>query len=75
MTQPLENRISALEARLEFQDETIAALNEALVVQQQRYFELDRAFKLLTRRLREQNIAESSYVTLDAKDEPPPPHY
>ena len=54
MTQPLENRISALEARLEFQDETIAALNEALVVQQQRYFELDRAFKLLTRRLREQ---------------------
>ena len=75
MTDVLETRISALEARLEFQDETIAALNEALVVQQKRYFELDRAFKLLTKQLREHNAAQGDAFALDAKDEPPPPHY
>ena len=63
-------RIAALEARLEFQDETISQLNDALVVQQQRYFELDRTLKLLFNQLREQSFAPDAPA-----NEPPPPHY
>jgi SlyX protein len=62
-------RIAALEARLEFQDETISQLNDALVVQQQRYFELDRTLKMLIRQLKEQSLAPD-----EVQDEPPP-HY
>jgi SlyX protein len=63
-------RLAALEARLEFQDETIAKLNDALVAQQQRYFEIDRTLKLLINRLQGDNFEPA-----DLKDEPPPPHY
>ena len=65
-----DNRISELESRLEFIDDTISRLNEALVIQQQRYFELDKKFSLLVARLQEKNID-----LMDPKDEPPPPHY
>ena len=64
------DRITELESRLEFVDDTIARLNDALVIQQQRYFELNKKFSLLVERLQEKNID-----LMDAKDEPPPPHY
>ncbi len=38
----IHDRITELESRLEFTDDTIARLNDALVVQQQRYFEMER---------------------------------
>lgn len=63
-------RITELETRLEFQDETVAKLNDALVVQQQKYFELEKKLTLLIARLQENN-----FELMDAQDEPPPPHY
>ena len=67
---PESDRIAELESRLEFVDDTITRLNEALVVQQQRYFELDNKLTLLIARLQ-----EKSFDLMDPKDEPPPPHY
>ena len=67
---PLAARITELELRLEFQDETIAQLNDALVVQQQKFFELDRTVTLLIGQVREKLIG-----TEDPAQEPPPPHY
>ena len=64
------DRITELESRLEFQDETITQLNDALVVQQQRYFELEKKLSLLVNRLQ-----EDDFELADAKEEPPPPHY
>ena len=64
------DRITELESRLEFQDETIAQLNDALVMQQQSYFELEKKLSLLVNRLQ-----ENDFEIGDAKDEPPPPHY
>jgi len=63
-------RIAELESRLEFQDEAIAQLNDALVVQQQKFFELDKKLAMLVGRLQENN-----FELVDAQDEPPPPHY
>ena len=64
----LATRITELETRLEFQDETIARLNDALVVQQQKYFDLDRTMKLLIERMNDKPIDAG-----DPRDEPPPP--
>lgn len=62
-------RISELETRLEFQDETIARLNDALIAQQKRLDDLEKRLQQL--------IAHIN--TMQAKDEPklepPPPHY
>ena len=62
-------RISELESRLEFQDETIARLNDALVAQQNRLDQLEK---------RQQQLIEH-LKSAQAKDnpgtEPPPPHY
>ncbi len=66
----LTQRIADLEARLEFQDETIARLNDELVVHQQRYFDLNKKVEYLTDQLRSKQAD-----MVDPKDEPPPPHY
>ena len=62
-------RISELESRLEFQDETIARLNDALVAQQNRLDQLEK---------RQQQLIEH-LKSAQAKDNPvtesPPPHY
>ncbi|MBT7332922.1 MAG: SlyX family protein [Gammaproteobacteria bacterium] len=63
-------RLTALEARIEFQEETIRQLNDALVVQQQRYFTIDRTLALLVKRLQGE-----AFDSADLKNEPPPPHY
>ena len=68
---PLEDRIIELEARLEFQDETIARLNDELVAQQQRVFELGKVLALLQNQIQDSQID----AQIDPEDEPPPPHY
>ena len=66
----IHDRITELESRLEFTDDTIARLNDALVVQQQRYFELERRLTLLVKRLQSGDVEMG-----DPAQEPPPPHY
>jgi len=66
---PLNERITELESRVEFQDETIAKLNDALVTQQQRFFELDKTVTTLIKALR-----EKSFDPLPGGEERPP-HY
>ena len=69
-TEKLVERIGDLESRLEFQDETIAALNDALVAQQQKCFELEKTLKLLITQMKERPESPPP-----AGQEPPPPHY
>lgn len=69
---PIEIRITELETRLEFQDETITKLNDELVVHQRRVFLLDKKLKLLIAHIQGNN---EDAALLDLKDEPAPPHY
>lgn len=69
---PIEIRITELETRLEFQDETITKLNDELVVHQRRVFLLDKKLKLLIAHIQGNN---EDATLLDPKDEPAPPHY
>ncbi len=69
---PIEIRITELETRLEFQDETITKLNDELVVHQRRVFLLDKKLKLLIAQIQGNN---EDAALLDLKDEPAPPHY
>ncbi|MBK87762.1 MAG: hypothetical protein CMQ44_02800 [Gammaproteobacteria bacterium] len=62
-------RISDLETRLEFQDETIARLSDALVAQQKRLDELEKRQQQLIEHLK------SAQTKGDLAEEPPPPHY
>jgi SlyX protein len=62
-------RISELESRLEFQDETIARLNDALVAQQNRLDQLEKRQQQLIEHLK------SAQAKDNPVDEPPPPHY
>ena len=66
-------RISELESRLEFQDETIQKLNDEMVQLQNKLFAHEKQIKHLSERLK---------VLMDNDDgadpnqvEPPPPHY
>ncbi len=70
LAESLIERITALESRLEFQDQTISQLNDALVVQQQKCFELEKSLKLLVDQMNER-LPPSA----DPSKEPPPPHY
>ena len=72
-TNDLDDRINELEARLEFQDETIARLNDEMVVHQRRVFQLDKTLKLLIEQI--QGKVFEAQDSMDPKDEPPPPHY
>ncbi len=69
----LELRISDLESRLEFQDETIQKLNDEMVQLQHKLFAQDKQLKRLAQRLQARGEDE------DGADpnqiEPPPPHY
>lgn len=65
----LESRITELESRLAFQDDTIQSLNDELVEQQRRVERLQLQLAHLARRLEETQGAGV------AQDEAPPPHY
>lgn len=66
-------RISELESRLEFQDETIQKLNDEMVQIQHKLFAQEKQLKRLNERLKARGEDE------DGADpnqiEPPPPHY
>ena len=68
-----DRRISELESRLEFQDETIQKLNDEMVQLQHKLFAQEKQLKRLIERLQARGDDE------DGADpnqiEPPPPHY
>jgi SlyX protein len=66
----LEQRITDLEARLAFQDDTIQTLNDVLVSQQRMVERLQAQVALLARRQEDLQ----SRVGVE-EDEAPPPHY
>ena len=66
----LEERITQLETRLEFQDHTIATLNDELVAHQRTIATLTKQMELIARRLPEKDTLEHN-----PESEPPPPHY
>ncbi|NCF76546.1 MAG: hypothetical protein GWP45_05050 [Proteobacteria bacterium] len=68
-----DERISELESRLEFQDETIQKLSDEMVQLQGKLFAQDKQLKRLMDRLQaaagDEDGADPNQV------EPPPPHY
>lgn len=73
MSPQLEQRIVELESRLEFQDATIATLNDALVKYERSLSDLQGTVDLLVAKYRE---AQSGSDGLgEGPSESPPPHY
>ena len=71
-----EHRINELETRLEFQDATIATLNDQLVQLQRMLFEQERTLQRLKERLLALRAEQDADEPLtDPRNEPPPPHY
>jgi SlyX protein len=66
----MEERVTELESRLAFQDDTIQALNDELVVQQRLLERLQLQVAALAKR--QEDI---SGQLESAEDEAPPPHY
>ena len=67
----LEQRLSELEVRLTFIDDTVHALGAADAEQALRIAALERIVRDLRSELASVRIGASN----DARDEPPPPHY
>ncbi|NQD94693.1 hypothetical protein HP532_18770 [Pseudomonas sp. CrR25] len=65
-----EERITELESRLAFQDDTIQALNDVLVAQQRVIERLQLQVAILAKR--QEEVSGQFEV---AEDEAPPPHY
>ena len=68
----LAARVTELETRLEFQDETIGRLNDELVVHQQKIATLERMLDKVVARLQS---GPDELPDADPSKEPPPPHY
>ena len=68
-----EARISGLESRLEFQDETIQKLNDEMVQLQRKSFAQEKQLKHLGERL--QVLVGNDDGADPNQVEPPPPHY
>ena len=66
-------RISELESRLEFQDETIQKLNDEMVQLQNKLFVHEKQLKHLRERL--QVLMDNDDGADPNQVEPPPPHY
>ena len=66
-------RISELESRLEFQDETIQKLNDEMVQLQRKLFAQEKQLKHLGERL--QVLVGNDGGADPNQVEPPPPHY
>ena len=67
----LEERVTELESRLAFQDDTIQALNDVLVAQQRVVERLQLQMSALLKR---QEEMAGQFATLE-EEEAPPPHY
>ncbi|KFE52942.1 SlyX family protein [Pseudomonas syringae] len=66
----LEDRVTELESRLAFQDDTIQALNDVLVTQQRA---LDRLQQQMAAMLKRQEELGSQFEIFG--EDAPPPHY
>lgn len=67
----LNNRLTALEVRIAYQEETIDDLNKAIVAQWKQIDALNRQVSNLLDRVQE----TESRTSTGARLEPPPPHY
>ncbi|ASD65761.1 MULTISPECIES: SlyX family protein [Pseudoalteromonas] len=67
----IENRITELEAKLAFQEDTIETLNEELKAHQQRLAKMQRQIELLAEKMKEGRDPG----LMPQHQEPPPPHY
>ncbi|MBD1583571.1 SlyX family protein [Pseudoalteromonas sp. S16_S37] len=67
----LENRITELEAKVAFQDDTIETLNDELKMHQQRLAKMQRQIELLGEKIKESR----EEGLMPQHQEPPPPHY
>jgi len=70
-SQVLETRITELENRLVFQDDTIEQLNEVVTHQQRQIDQMEKTLTMLKDQMK--NLASSNIATED--EETPPPHY
>lgn len=72
MSETLEQRLTELEVRLTFIDDTVAALTTADADQSQRIALLERIVRDLRGELASLRLSGPGH---DPHDEPPPPHY
>ncbi|NMM41056.1 SlyX family protein [Pseudoalteromonas arctica] len=68
----IEHRLTELEAKVAFQDETIEILNDEIKVHQQLLAKMKRQTELLAEKIKE---SQSSSMVMSDTPEPPPPHY
>ncbi|MFI4968907.1 MAG: SlyX family protein [Lysobacterales bacterium] len=71
MSASLEDRLTELETRLAFVDDTVGALGDAIAAHDRRLYELRNAMD----RLREELVSVRGSLAHDVRNEPPPPHY
>lgn len=71
MSEALEGRLTELEIKLTFVDDTVRALAQADADQSLRITELERTLRDLRRELASLRLAQAD----DPHGEPPPPHY
>ncbi|MEJ6476819.1 SlyX family protein [Pseudoalteromonas piscicida] len=67
----IENRMTELEAKLAFQEDTIETLNDELKAHQQRLAKMQRQIELLAEKMKEGRDPG----LMPQHQEPPPPHY
>ena len=71
MSMSLEQRLTELEVRIAFIENTMQALDTAVAAQDRFVVQFQREFELLRGELAQVRVALSD----DMRDEPPPPHY
>ena len=71
MSAPLEDRLTELEVKLAFVDDTMATLN-ATVSEHDRVLS---SLRLAVEQMRAELTGVRTALSHDARDEPPPPHY
>ena len=71
MSVPIEERLTELEVRLAFVDDTMTALNATVSEHDRLLHEMRSALD----HLRAELIGVRTALAEDARDEPPPPHY
>ncbi len=71
MTTSLEERLTELEVRVAFMDDLMGTLNDTVAGCQLQIMEM----RLAMERLRDELVSMRGSLSMDARDEPPPPHY